>query len=1148
MAWNIVVAFLLVTTPTLPAAHHSPANQPPIADAGLDQHVTAGSTVLLDATGSRDPDGTIEAYTWRIETPDGTTIEPECTTCERTRFRAANEGRYNVSLTVTDDDGASRTDYLYVTVTPDDPPTVNVTGPRRTTTDAPTTFQANVSGGSEPIRDITWRVEDTTIPVENATTITRQFDDTGAQSVTVVVTDEIGRRTTDTLRVTVAAGNATSPAGDGNGTDPKTPQDGTDSTDPSNGSESGVVIIPSPTPGNEASSGDGTTGDSAGDLASQFDPTVTGPQLVTGDPPLEAAYDVTSNAHPENVSSVTWVVNGNPQTTSQGIDATWTAGRHSLEARVTYTDGSTETATFNDGTTNVIADPAPTPILDDPTVESSAIAGDFEVRDGYGNIEDVTVTVGDRNGFDLDYPPMRHLQPEQVQDTYRYEDLDANETYTVTLTATDDRGQTRTTTRTVTTSLGPEIISIGFTNDPVDSYHPRIDPERYTATHVVKIDLNGYEPSQITMNTEPNTSDIIELAARHQSYNEEKDVLTIESNWAGKTPDSYSVETNFSIDGSRTFLINSSFTVTPSPPELRLTSPTEGTKENLVQNWGMIVDATQSFDPDGHNMRIYWLDGAVPIERHGWVAELTPTDTAGVRIKDETGAIAEELGSFLPYYIPRITGKKLITSGPYNRSEDVIIEIKTDSYAFTKNAKRYNITLGARTNSSAVDILSVERRQIPPNEVDGNNAIKHRLHRWVATVRVEAEELNERENWVTLYNVENPERIYVSQELGDVELEFSKKVRGLSLERTAYRVENDSGTQEVETTDRSRYRKLLRNDWSLGERKQVVETISIQHLERETYTETKRRTFSRGSGARQFAASRPEWSYAGKERYEETNTVVVSEWKREVTEGRPTGQSRRVVSNPNAYVTQRQYRYWTTNRVTVQRQVTKSVPVTVTVENTTRDRVCRPRIGCYSRERTVVSRETRTVERTVTIEREITRRVQHKYWAKEPFSNGHTPTGNTRRVRSEPKRYHTEYLVQIPKERTQTKTRHFVSKTVQKTREEWTAFTNVSTIVRARGIVKAEDKRIGTIEKEPKWILTKEGNVAEVVETYDNESNVEVTYGTVSGTLVYGPEPDQKRRFTITIEMTGHVTNRELIEAAEESITECESEAEDCNE
>ncbi|MFC6955041.1 PKD domain-containing protein [Halorubellus litoreus] len=1139
MAWNIVVAVLLITTPTLPAVHHSPANEPPNADAGLDQHVTAGSTVLLDATGSRDPDGTIDEYAWRIDTPDGNTIEPDCTTCERTRFRATNQGTYNVSLTVTDDDGATRTDYLYVTVTPDDPPTVNVTGPLRTTTETPTTFQANVTAGSEPVQNITWRINETLIPADNTTTITRQFTDTGEQSVTVIVTDEIGRTTTDGLQVTVNAANATPPPNDGNETDP---------TNPPNASDPGPIITPTPDPGNGSSPGDGTPNGSDGTLASQFDPTVTGPQLVKGDHPLDASYGIASNAHPQDISSIEWIVNGNPQTTNPAIDATWTAGRHSLEAKVTYTDDSTDTATFSDGTTDVIADPAPTPILDDPTTESSVISGDFEVRDGYGNLKDVTVTVGDQNDFQLSYPPMRRLQPEQVRDHYRYENLAPNQTYTVTLTATDDRGQTRTTSHTVNTSTGPEIVSIGFQDTPVDSYHPRIDPDRYTATHVVKIDLNGYNPNQVSINSRPDKTKSIRLGEKERSYDEESDTLTVETEWAGDTPGRYQVNTKLFIRNQITSTVRSGFNVTASPPELRLTSPTEGTKEELVQNWGMIVDASQSFDPDGHTMRINWLDGADHLKMNNWAAKLTPTDTAGVRIIDETGATSEELGSFLPYYIPRITGQQMTTSGPYNRSEDVVLEVRTDSYAFTKNPKRYNITLGARTNSSAVDILSVEKRQIPPNEVDGNNAIKHRLHRWVATVRVEARDLNESENWVTLYNVENPERIHVSQELGDVKLRFSNKVRNLSLKRTAYRVKNDSGNQKIELTDRSRYRQLVRQDWSFEKRIQVVDSVSIQNRERETYTEENLRNFSRGSVARQFAASKPEWSYAGKERYEETKTVVVAEWKQNVTEGRPTGQSRRVLSNPNAYVKERQYRYWTTKQVTVEKEVTKKVPVTVTVEKTIEEEVCPPRIGCYYRERTITVKKTKMVERTVTVEREVIRRVQHQYWAKEAFSNGHTATGNTRQVRSEPKRYHTEYLVQIPKERTLTKTRHSVSKTVQKSREEWTAFTNVSTIVQARGIVKAEDKRIGSIEKHPKWILTKEGNVTEVVDTYDDKSNVQVTYATVSGTLVHGPGPDEKRQFTITVEMTEHATKQELIEAAKARITACDNDTEDCNE
>lgn len=94
------------------------ANEAPLADAGLDQQVQQGETVLIDGMGSRDPDGSIARYAWRIESPTGTSVSPTCTDCAWTYFDAASPGTYTVYLTVTDHDGASRTDHLYVRVTP----------------------------------------------------------------------------------------------------------------------------------------------------------------------------------------------------------------------------------------------------------------------------------------------------------------------------------------------------------------------------------------------------------------------------------------------------------------------------------------------------------------------------------------------------------------------------------------------------------------------------------------------------------------------------------------------------------------------------------------------------------------------------------------------------------------------------------------------------------------------------------------------------------------------------------------------------------------------------------------------------------------------------------------------------------------------
>lgn len=92
--------------------------QPPLADAGLDQRVDQGDLVIVDGMGSSDPDGSIDAYEWRIETPAGGQISPACPNCAWTRFRATHVGTYTVTLTVTDDDGLRRSDRLYVTVRP----------------------------------------------------------------------------------------------------------------------------------------------------------------------------------------------------------------------------------------------------------------------------------------------------------------------------------------------------------------------------------------------------------------------------------------------------------------------------------------------------------------------------------------------------------------------------------------------------------------------------------------------------------------------------------------------------------------------------------------------------------------------------------------------------------------------------------------------------------------------------------------------------------------------------------------------------------------------------------------------------------------------------------------------------------------------
>jgi len=93
-------------------------NDPPIANAGPDQTVVDSDDngshfVTLDGTGSSDNDGVISTWEWR----DGPTLIATGT-APLVNFAV---GSHTVELTVTDDDGATATDTVVITVDPPNP-------------------------------------------------------------------------------------------------------------------------------------------------------------------------------------------------------------------------------------------------------------------------------------------------------------------------------------------------------------------------------------------------------------------------------------------------------------------------------------------------------------------------------------------------------------------------------------------------------------------------------------------------------------------------------------------------------------------------------------------------------------------------------------------------------------------------------------------------------------------------------------------------------------------------------------------------------------------------------------------------------------------------------------------------------------------
>jgi hypothetical protein len=95
------------------AATNCTANQPPNANAGPDQTVTdsngnGSESVTLNGSGSSDPDGSITSYVW---TEGGNQIATGATPAV-----TFSVGVHNVTLTVTDNNGAQDTDNVTITV------------------------------------------------------------------------------------------------------------------------------------------------------------------------------------------------------------------------------------------------------------------------------------------------------------------------------------------------------------------------------------------------------------------------------------------------------------------------------------------------------------------------------------------------------------------------------------------------------------------------------------------------------------------------------------------------------------------------------------------------------------------------------------------------------------------------------------------------------------------------------------------------------------------------------------------------------------------------------------------------------------------------------------------------------------------------
>lgn len=205
------------------------ANVAPTANAGADQTITLPvTTVTLNGTGSIDSDGTIKSYKW-VQTSGPVTVTFSSTTIAAPALtKLTTAGTYVFTLTVTDDDGATATDQVTITVKAANVAPTASAGADQTITLPTTTVTLNGTGSKDSDGTIkTYKWVQTSGPVTStisntaiASPVITNLTTAGTYVFTLTVTDDNGATATDAVTITVKAATSTNVAPTANaGTD-----------------------------------------------------------------------------------------------------------------------------------------------------------------------------------------------------------------------------------------------------------------------------------------------------------------------------------------------------------------------------------------------------------------------------------------------------------------------------------------------------------------------------------------------------------------------------------------------------------------------------------------------------------------------------------------------------------------------------------------------------------------------------------------------------------------------------------------------------------------------------------------------------------------------------------------------------------------
>ncbi len=167
-----------------------------------ESEVDMGTVVTLDGSASTDNYDDELDFVWTFE--DGVPIE---LTGESVDYTFENAGVFEITLTVTDDDGNSDIAIVTVTVLDSQSPVADATASATTVTAGATvTFDGTASTDNVAVDSYTWTFTYNGAPVSlDGATASFEFDIAGIYIVTLNVTDAAGNYDTATVTITVQA-------------------------------------------------------------------------------------------------------------------------------------------------------------------------------------------------------------------------------------------------------------------------------------------------------------------------------------------------------------------------------------------------------------------------------------------------------------------------------------------------------------------------------------------------------------------------------------------------------------------------------------------------------------------------------------------------------------------------------------------------------------------------------------------------------------------------------------------------------------------------------------------------------------------------------------------------------------------------------